>query len=70
MIDTEILKKINIIKENVKIINDLMSDLHEKGVEIRIAYKDSSNGSPTGLPCLTLWRATEHVNYLEEPNDS
>jgi hypothetical protein len=66
MIDTEIQEKINIIKENVNIINGLMADLHSKGVEIRIAYKDSGSGSPTGLPCLDLWRATEHVDYLKE----
>jgi hypothetical protein len=66
MIDAEIQESINIIKENIDIINNLMAEMHSKGVEIRIAYKDSSNGSSTGLPRLDLWRATEHVDYLKE----
>ena len=66
MIDKEIEQDINTIKDYVHGINHLMQILHEKGVEIRLAYKDSTSGSPTGGPYLDLWRAIEHINYLKE----
>ncbi len=65
MIDTEIQQDIEKIKDYVSGINILMDSLYDRGVEIRIAYKDSTSGSPTGRPCLELWRATEHIDYLK-----
>lgn len=70
MMDPEIENDINTIKDYVHGINFLLKELHERGVEVRITYRDSSNGAPEGIPCLDLWRATEHVDYLkQEVND-
>lgn len=66
MIDSEIFEDIRRIEDYVEGINFLMDSLHKKGVEVRISYKDSTSGAPNGIPCLELWRATEHVDYLKE----
>lgn len=69
MIDPAIKQDIETIKSCIDQINELMATLHERGVEVRIAYKDSSNGGGSGcVPHIELWRATEHVNYLEDKN--
>ncbi len=60
--DEEIKNDIEKIKDYVDGINFLMKSLHEKSVEIRIAYKD---GSSTVAPTIELWRATEHIDYLK-----
>ena len=62
MIDEEIKGDIEKIKDYVDGINFLIRSLHEKGVEIRIAYKD---GNTTVPPSIELWRATEHIDYLK-----
>lgn len=66
MIDSEILEDINRIQDYVEGINWIMDNLYKKGVEVRIAYKDSTSGAPNGIPCLEFWRAIEHVDYLKE----
>lgn len=55
-------QKIESIKESLAAINELMDDLHTNSVEIRINYKEPSNGEP---PRLELWRAIAHVDYLK-----
>jgi hypothetical protein len=67
MIDSNIVDKVQTISKNVEEINQLMSELYDQSVEIRIAYKDSSKGEP---PRIELWRATEHVDYLKIENES
>jgi hypothetical protein len=62
MIDSSIADKVQTISKNVDEINQLMSELYENNVEIRIAYKDASKGDP---PRIDLWRAIEHVDYLK-----
>jgi len=66
MIDKEIKTDVQVIQDCINLINSTMSDLYKKGVEIRIAYKDSTSGAPNGIPCLELWRAIEHRDYLKE----
>ena len=65
MKDSSIQEKINTISGCVEVINDLMAELYAQGVEIRIAYKDAVTGSKSGIPYLDLWRAVEHVDYLQ-----
>ena len=67
MIDANIAEKVQTILKNVDEINQLMSELYEHSVEVRIAYKDASKGEP---PRIELWRATEHVDYLKIENES
>ena len=67
MIDSNIAEKVQTILKNVDEINQLMSELYEHSVEIRIAYKDANKGEP---PRIELWRATEHVDYLKIENGS
>jgi hypothetical protein len=62
MTDPDIADKITKIKDSVELINSLMAELHEKNVEIRIKYTDSTLDIPPGI---ALWRATEHVDYLK-----
>ena len=63
MINKLIAEKINIIEKNVEEINQLISEVHLDHVEIRIAYKEPSNGNP---PSISLWKAVEHVDYLKK----
>jgi wyosine [tRNA(Phe)-imidazoG37] synthetase (radical SAM superfamily) len=62
-----ILKKINTIEKNVEEINQLLDELHLDHVEVRIAYKESSNGN---APAISLWKAVEHVDYLKKENNN
>jgi hypothetical protein len=55
-------QQIENIKEALETINSLMAELHSNAVEIRINYKEPSNGEP---PKLDLWRAIAHVDYLK-----
>lgn len=63
MNDPEIQSKILTIKDSVNLINSLMAELHEKNVEVRIQYVEAAKGVPPGI---SLWRATEHVDYLKD----
>jgi hypothetical protein len=63
MFDNSIAEKVQTILKNVDEINQLMSELYEQSVEIRIAYKDANKGEP---PKIDLWRATEYVDYLKK----
>lgn len=58
------------LTENLKIavaeVNDIMKKLHLLNVEVRIAYKDNTNGATDGIPYLDLWRVIEHNNYLKD----
>lgn len=66
MIDPDIKADIDSIQLHVSNINVLMESLHTRGVEVRIAYKDSTNGGGTGcIPHIELWRAVEHRDYLK-----
>ncbi len=55
-------QKIENIKGSLDLINSLMAELHSDSVEIRINYREPSNGEP---PKLELWRAVAHVDYLK-----
>ena len=66
MIDPEVHGDIEKIKDYVSAINFLLKCLHEKEVEVRIAYKDSTKDSP---PMIDLWRATAHVDYLNRETE-
>ena len=55
-------QQIENIKASLETINSLMAELHNNDVEIRINYKEPSNGEP---PKLDLWRAIAHVDYLK-----
>lgn len=65
MKDSMIEKEIDAIKEHISVINQKMASLHNTGVEVRISFKDNTSGAPNGIPCIELWRATEHVDYLK-----
>lgn len=58
-------KQVDTIRLHVDKINEIMSQLYKEGVEIRIQFKDSTNGAPNGVPCIELWRATHHVDLLK-----
>ena len=62
MITTDTGQQIENIKAALETINLLIAELHTNNVEIRIAYKESSNGEP---PKLDLWKAIAHVDYLK-----
>lgn len=63
MIDNDIKVLVDEISEYTERINIILADLHTKNVEVRFLYKDSGADTP---PCLSLWRATEHVDYLKD----
>jgi len=67
MIDPSITEKVQTIKENINEINLLMAELYKQNVELRIAYKDPSKGEP---PRIELWKAIEHVDYLEKDTEN
>jgi hypothetical protein len=64
--DPEIQTDIDRIKDYVDGINFLMKSLYEKGVEIKISYKDNTNNGSGTIPHLELWRAIEHIDYLKK----
>lgn len=55
-------QKIEKVKEALDVINATMAEMHQDNVEIRINYREPSNGEP---PKLELWRAVAHVDYLK-----
>ncbi len=66
MKDDNIKVKVARLTNLIKDVNSVMKELHQLRVEVRISYKDSSSGAPEGIPCLELWRATEHNDYLKD----
>jgi hypothetical protein len=62
MTTNDIGQKIENVKESLEKINSLMAELQNDNVEIRINFKEPSNGEP---PRLDLWRAVAHVDYLK-----
>lgn len=65
MMDPDIKTDIDAIQQHVSDINVLMESLYTRGVEVRIAYKDSANGGGKDcIPHIELWRAIEHRDYL------
>jgi hypothetical protein len=62
-------KQVDTIKNNVDKINEIMSQLWEQGVEVRIAYREPDSANK--VPRIELWRATHHVDLLKtnEPNE-
>jgi hypothetical protein len=66
MIDSYITKKVEELSKHVEGINEIIAELHDNNVEIRIAYKEAADGKP---PHIDLWRVIEHVNYLKRENN-
>lgn len=66
MIDSYITKKVEELSKHVENINQIMSELHDDNVEIRISYKDATTDKP---PQIDLWRVIEHVDYLKKENN-
>lgn len=62
MKDAEIEKTVLSVKQDLDRINDQITELHNKGVEVRIMYKESTSSS---APSLELWKVIEHVDYLK-----
>jgi multidrug efflux pump subunit AcrB len=65
MINSYITDTVEQLVKHVEGINQIMSDLHDNNVEIRIAYKESTGGKS---PQIDLWRVIEHVDYLKKEN--
>lgn len=64
MIDPEIKQSIDDIKMHIKEINNILEELHKKGVDVQLTFDNNMNGKTNTRPSLELWRATEKVDYL------
>ena len=64
MIDPEIKHSIDNIKMHIKEINNILEELHKKGVDVQLTFDNNMNGKTNAYPSLELWRATEKVDYL------
>ena len=58
-----IANKVEELIKHVEDINQIMSELHDNNVEVRISYKESAKGEPAQI---SLWRVIEHVDYLKK----
>lgn len=61
MKDIEILNSITELQNCVNEVNRIIAELHEHSVEIRISYNEAKSKEPANI---SLWKATEHVDYL------
>jgi hypothetical protein len=67
MKDPVIESKANELKSLVDQVNQIMSDLQDMNVEVRIAYIDKNEHNPTNEKLrqgIKLWRVEEHNGYL------
>jgi hypothetical protein len=62
MKDDFIQSKVDKLKYFVNEINELMSELQDMKVEVRISYIDPKQDIKQGI---TMWRCIEHNDYLE-----
>lgn len=63
MIDPDITFQVNMLKQHVAEINEIMEYLHSKKVEVRIQYKFEEN--PEKKPMIAIWRCVGHDDYLQ-----
>ncbi len=64
MNDTIVADKVNQLKKMVEDLNNIMSELQDLNVDVRISYVESkaSEGRKQGI---NLWRVIEHYDYLK-----
>ncbi len=51
------------LKDKVADVNELMKQLDEAGVEVRISYVDSSKSKDI-TQGISLWRIVQHIDHL------
>jgi hypothetical protein len=63
MKDDTIIEKANKLKSLVTEINELMAELGQLNVDVRIGYIEKKGTIPQGIH---VWRIEEHNNYLTD----
>jgi hypothetical protein len=63
MKDDTIIEKANKLKSLVTEINELMAELGQLNVDVRIGYIEKKGTTPQGIH---VWRIEEHNNYLTD----
>lgn len=63
MKDENIKEKVIKLKALVKEVNELMADLGQLNVDVRVGYVDKKGDIPQGIH---IWRIEEHNNYLND----
>lgn len=63
MKDDTIREKANKLKSLVIEINELMAELGQLNVDVKIGYIDKKSDVPQGIH---IWRIEEHNNYLTD----
>jgi len=64
MMDPNIKSQIEEVKSHINEINNIISVLYTKGVDIQLRFDNNPNGKQGSIPSLELWRAIEKVDYL------
>ena len=53
---------VNLVQTLVDEINESISMLHEKDVEIKLVFNDAKGENP---PKMYIWKAIEHIDYVK-----
>ena len=64
MKDTVIQSKADKLKTLVGEVNELMKELQDLNVEVRISYSDKRTGVNPSPQSIYLWKVEEHNTYL------
>ena len=62
MKDPDIQSIVNLVQAAIDNINTAVQLLHEKDVEIKLAFNDAKAEKP---PFLYIWKAIEHIDYVK-----
>lgn len=61
--DEEILQQIDSLKSKIEDVNNVLKEMHDKGMFVIISYNERDK---TDSPILEIKTAIQHINYLKD----